>query len=55
MGNTFAEMAGDTDVQYIMAVHDPYIIRKVADTGKANIIQLYPNYMNVIDEYFKKQ
>lgn len=54
VGDTFAEMAGNTDVQYIMVVHDPYIIRKVADTGKANIIQLYPNYLNVIDGYFKK-
>lgn len=53
-GNMFAEMANGADVQYIMVVHDPYIIRKVAETGKANIIELYPNYLKIIDEYFKK-
>lgn len=51
-GKLFTEIANNEMVQYIMVVHDPYIIKKIKDTGKANIIELHPHYLDCIDEYF---
>lgn len=55
LGKMFAELSANKKVQYLMVLHDPYMIKKIKDTNNANIIELYPGYIDTIDEYFRER
>lgn len=40
-------------IQYIMVIHDPYIIRYLSKIKNVNIIEMSEDYLKAIDSYFK--